>query len=51
MGVLEKALVATIEAEPIEAKVKRAVRAGDFTPGCWSAVGSMPCMCAPMRPG
>lgn len=33
VGVLEKALVATIEAEPIEAKVKRAVRAGDFTPG------------------
>ncbi|QID16724.1 acyl-CoA dehydrogenase [Nitrogeniibacter mangrovi] len=33
VGVLEQALVATIEAEPIEARVKQAVRSGDFEPG------------------
>ncbi len=33
VGVLEAALVATINAEPIEARVKQAVRSGAFEPG------------------
>ncbi len=33
VGVLELALRATVEAEPIESRVKQAVRSGDFKPG------------------
>lgn len=33
VGALEAALLATLEAEPVEAKVRRAIKAGEFKPG------------------
>ena len=33
VGALEAALAATLEAEPVEAKVRRAIKAGEFKPG------------------
>jgi acyl-CoA dehydrogenase len=33
VAALEAALAATIEAEPLEAKVRKAIRAGSFKPG------------------
>ena len=33
VAALEAALAATIEAEPLEAKVRKAIRAGSFNPG------------------